>query len=101
MIHPFRRCAENFSCHGTETVHFKFDRFDTENGYDYFVIGFPSEFEYYYNYFESVGIEIEKPADQIGLIMDGSQQTGIWVNAQSIPSFNIYFYRNVLKMHLK
>ena len=85
-------------CHGTETVHFKFDRFDTENGYDYLVIGFPSEFDYahYYN-FESYGIDIEKPADQIGLILDGSQQTGIWVNAQSIPLFNIYFYRHALK----
>ena len=102
MIYPCRRCAENFSCHGTETVHFKFDRFGTEYNYDYLVIGFPSQFDNYYDdHFEPYYTDVEKPADQIGLMMHGSQQTGIWVNAQSIPSFNIYFYRNVLKLHLK
>ena len=100
LIHPCPRCAENFSCQDpTESVHFKFDRFDTESGYDYLVIGSPKSNQlddYYYMYYEYIYI----PADQNGLILDGSQQTGIWVNAQSIPLFNIYFYRHALRSHL-
>ena len=31
-----------------------------------------------------------------GLLLDGSQPTDKWVNAESIPNFMIHFYRRVL-----
>ena len=38
-----------------ETVHFKFDRFDTEDSYDYFVIGNPYDFDYLFeSYFAKI-----------------------------------------------
>ena len=96
------RCVESFSCeNSTETVHFKFDRFDVEENYDYLVIGNPIRFGNYHDYhFGSIeGFEsfenIDNPDSQIGVILHGSQITGTWVNAQSIPTFNIYFFRKV------
>ena len=79
-----------------ETVHFKFDRFDTENGYDYFVIGNPYDFDYWFeNYFYEVENDYrDDTRDRAGLMLDGSRQTDIWVTAESIKSFDIYFYRN-------
>ena len=93
------RCVETFDCSApNESVHFKFDRFHVEETYDYLVIGYPNQFDHYYDYnFGSVGHGIEKPTSRTGLMLHGQQQTGIWVNAQSIPTFNIYFYRNLLK----
>ena len=80
-----------------ETVHFKFDRFDTENSFDYFVIGNPSDFDYLFeNYFDEVDNDYrDETSDRVGLMLDGSRQTGIWVTAESIKNFDIYFYRNV------
>ena len=79
-----------------ETVHFKFDRFDTERGYDYFVIGNPYDFDgLFENYFDEVENDYrDETSDRVGLILDGNRQTGIWVTAESIKSFDIYFYRN-------
>ena len=94
-------CWQSFSCvNPNETVHFKFDRFDTENGYDYFVIGNPYDFD---NLFENYFNEVENDyrddtSDRAGLMLDGSRQTDIWVTAESIKSFDIYFYRNVFKL---
>ena len=83
-----------------ETVHFMFDRFETESGYDYFVIGNPYEFDYLYenNFAEDTDYLSdyrEKPYNRTGLILDGRQQTEIWVSAESIQNFDIYFYRRV------
>ena len=80
-----------------ETVHFKFDRFDTEKDADYFVIGNPYDFDYL---FEDYFYEVENDyrnntSDRVGLMLSGSRQTDIWVTAESIKSFDIYFYRNV------
>ena len=80
-----------------ETVHFKFERFETERGYDYLVIGNPYEFD---DHYEDFFMEYDYPSDyrtkpynRTGLILDGTQQTDIWVNAESINSFDIYFFR--------
>ena len=64
-------------------MHFKFDRFATERDYDYFHIGYRR----WQDGFEP------------GLILDGNQQTDIWVNADSIPDFNIYFERKALNLN--
>ena len=53
-----------------------FDRFNTERNYDYLDIGHDK---------------------QIGLRLDVNQQTGLWVNAESIPDFNNYFYRKAFR----
>ena len=79
-----------------ETVHFKFERFETENRYDYFVIGNPYEFDEYYEQFfleDDLSDYRDKPYDRTGLMLDGRQQTDIWVNAESIINFDIYFFR--------
>ena len=91
---------ENFYCSDlNETVHFKFDRFSIEQDYDYLVLGFPNGFDAYYEYyFGSVDNDFESPTFKIGLKLGTQQTTDIWVNAQSIPNFNIYFYRNVSKI---
>lgn len=74
------RCGPKFfSCADPEkTIHFKFDRFETERNYDYLEIGHEKK---------------------IGLLLDGKQQTHIWVNAESIPDFNVYFYREASTNH--
>ena len=38
--------------------------------------------------------------DELGpnLILDGNQQTDIWVKADSIPDFNVYFERKALTL---
>ena len=105
MNNPWLRCVETFECSNqNETVHFKFDRFDVEHGFDYFVIGYPSQFddhydEFYDYYFGSIEQEFESPNYRTGLMLHGQQQTDIWVNAESIPVFNIYFYRNALNKY--
>ena len=99
-----------------ETVHFKFERFETESDYDYFVIGNPYEFDYLYQkYFDDYDDDYSdttmNPIDDYyndttitngvqqynrsGLMLDGTQVTGIWVTAESIQNFDIYFYRRV------
>ena len=87
-----------FGCaNPNETVHFKFDRFATESGYDYFVIGNPYQFDdYYENYFADTDYFSdyrEQSINRVGLMLDGSQPTDIWVTAKSIQSFDMYFYR--------
>ena len=90
-----------FGCtNPNETVHFKFDRFETEGGYDYFVIGNPYQFDAYYeaNFTEDTDYlddYRENTNNRTGLMLDGNQQTGIWVTADSIQNFDIYFYRTV------
>ena len=71
---------KHFTCDDpTTTVHFKFDRFATERNYDYFHIGY-----------------LNQDGFEPGLVLDGNQQTEIWVNADSIPDFNVYFERKAL-----
>ena len=36
-----------------------------------------------------------QPYNRSGLMLDGTQVTGIWVTAESIQNFDIYFYRKV------
>lgn len=69
-----------FSCADSDKkVHFKFDRFETERNYDYLYIGY---------------------GKQVQLVLDGYQQTDIWVNAETIPDFNVYFYRKAFAIFL-
>ena len=90
-----------FGCtNSNETVHFMFERFVTEERYDYFVIGNPYEFDDYYedNFAEDtdyLGDYRENTFYRTGLMLDGEQRTGIWVTAESILNFDIYFYRKV------
>ena len=83
----------------------KFERFYTENEYDFLIIGDPDAFEttdvasidylsgyFYYNLGDYV------PTGK-ALILDGPQQTGVWATATSIQNFDIYFHRMVFKTH--
>ena len=92
---------QTFDCSNpNESVHFKFDRFDTEYEFDYLVIGYPTQFDNYYDaHFGSVDHDFEIPTFRTGLMLHGHQQTDIWVNAESIPMFNIYFVRNATKIY--
>ena len=45
--------------------------------------------------------EISWSTSNIGIELNGYQQTDIWVNAESIPDFDIYFLRRALKMSLR
>ena len=93
-----------FGCaNSNETVHFKFDRFETEYNYDYFVIGNPYQFDAIYeDYFaedtDYLSDYREQSTDRTGLMLDGSQPTDIWVTAKSIQNFDIYFYRRVFML---
>ena len=93
---------KNFGCFNpNETVHFKFERFETESGFDFFVIGNPYEFDEYYEDFFLEDYDYQndyraQPYNRTGLMLDGSQETDIWVNAQSIINFDIYFFRRDL-----
>ena len=96
--YPWKRCIESFQCQdSSKEIHFKFDRFDVEKNFDYLVIGNPIRFEnYHYDHFASIDDENSDDfAESNGFILGGSQQTGIWVNAKSIPAFDIYFFRRV------
>ena len=90
-----------FGCtNPNETVHFMFERFETESGYDYFIIGNPYQFDYYYGYYFAEDTDYlsdyrEQSTDRTGLMLDGIQRTGIWVTAESILNFDIYFFRRV------
>ena len=66
-----------------ETVHFKFDRFETESDYDYLSIDLDND---------GVNDYSNSTYNQTSLILDGSQLVDIWVTAESIQSFDIYFY---------
>ena len=94
-----------FGCtNPNETVHFMFDRFETESGYDYFIIGNPYQFDDYYgDYFAEDTDYLSDyrvlPYNRTGLMLDGRQRTGIWVTAESILNFDIYFFRKVFILH--
>ena len=78
----------------------KFERFQTENMYDYLIIGDPDAFDtadlvsidYLYDYY----INDYEPTGK-ALIFDGFQPTEIWATAKSITNFDIYFHRIVFK----
>ena len=90
-----KRCSETFSCSdSSKTVHFKFDRFVTEQGYDYLTIGLPEDTDY--NSLNQLISEQRTKNVQDSLILDGNQETGIWVNAESIQKFRIQLFRAVL-----
>lgn len=72
-------------------MHLKFHRFSLEQRYDYLALGLPDE----YNTTESYEDLVDRNFENV-LILDGEQETGIWVNAESIENFRIYFYRNGL-----
>ena len=131
-----KRCAESFGCVNlNETVHFKFERFETESGYDYFIIGNPEDFQDSGIFDDDFGeddhaeevtmpvvAEPEEPVvavadedfkkshrvlshnisdDRSGLFLDGRQQTNIWVTAESIINFDIFFIRRALENPMK
>ena len=90
-----------FGCSNpNETVHFMFDRFKTEKNFDFFVIGNPYQFDDHYEDHFAENTDYlddyrEETNNRTGLMLDGSQQTDIWVTAESIQNFDIYFYRTV------
>ena len=103
LWYPWIRCSHSFACHNpNETVHFKFDRFETEPWYDYLIIGDPDAFEnidvesvdYLYPYLDDYSLTGK------ALILDGDQTTGVWVTATSLPNFDIYFHRIVFMKKL-
>ena len=67
-----KRCSETFSCSdSSKTVHFKFDRFVTEQGYDYLTIGLPEDTDY--NILNQLKSEQRTNNVQGALILDGNQ----------------------------
>ena len=104
IFYPYLRCAHSFGCNNpNETVHFMFDRFETEYGYDYLIIGDPDAFEnidvenidYIYEYLDDYKLTGR------ALILEGNQTTGVWVTATSLPNFDIYFHRMALKTYFQ
>ena len=69
-------------------MHFKFNRFSLEQRYDYLAIGLPEDYNEEENYWSIVNRDLENV-----LILDGEQETDIWVNAEAITNFRILFYR--------
>ena len=69
-------------------MHFKFNRFSLEKNYDYLVIGLPED----YNEEDSFWGLVNRNLENV-LILDGQQETDIWVNAEAITNFRILFYR--------
>ena len=70
-------------------MHFKFNRFSVEARYDYLAIGLPEEYNEDESYWGIVNRDLENV-----LILDGEQETDIWVNAEAITNFRIRFIRN-------
>ena len=69
-------------------MHFKFNRFSLEQRYDYLAIGLPADYNEEETYWGIVNRDLENV-----LILDGQQETDIWVNAEAITNFRILFYR--------
>ena len=97
----FKRCSQSFTCSDKQkTVHFKFDRFEIEKGFDYFIIGDPNTFKCiekmeHLNYREGLNL---KCIDRQALILTGNQShTETYIEAKSITEFHISFFRMVLK----
>ena len=98
-----QRCSERFSCsNASEIVYFKFYSFQISSNYDYFAIGLPEEYEGKSSNF----LRTTKPTDNSflfennsafanSLVLEGLQQTDVWVSTESIQDFRIYFYRIV------
>ena len=100
FINPFIRCSHYFNCHDpNKTVHFKFDRFDTEKDYDALIIGDPNASksiqwseECCWNVLNA-NCSIEE-----ALIIHGSEvTTNIWIEAKGITDFHIFFFRTVVQ----
>ena len=90
-----KRCSETFNCSDPfQTVHFKFDRFNTQPGHDYLTIGLPEDTDY--NSLDQRISEQRTENVQDTLILEGNQEAGIWVNAESIKNFHIHFFRKTL-----
>ena len=98
----FIRCSHSFGCdNSNETVHIKFERFSTETGYDFLILGDPDAFEtadlasidFLSDYFDDSIDDYLQTGK--ALILDGYHPTGIWATATSIENFDIYFHRTV------
>ena len=99
-------CSNEFSCEDSSVaLHFKFNRFSLEQGHDYLAItSEESAADYLY-----VNYSIyEDYSERNLLILSGEQETGVWVNAESIqniPSFGsdsklrVTFYRQGYEEH--
>ena len=90
-------CTKTYSCEdSSERLHFKFNRFSLEQGYDFLAIGLPEDQSIDDGYSSLVSLNLPNV-----LILDGDQETDIWVNAESIENFRVSFYRKGLKRHSK
>ena len=82
-------CTKTYSCEdSSKPLHFKFNRFSVEARYDYLAIGLPEEYNENESYWGIVNRDLENV-----LILDGEQETDIWVNAEAITNFRILFKR--------
>ena len=93
------RCSYSFKClDHNKTIHFKFDRFETETGFDYFIIGDPDAFNcikkmHYMDFQEGLNLEC---INRQALIIHGHQSyTDAWVEAKNTTDFHISFFRRV------
>ena len=78
-------CMKEFSCEDSSVaLHFKFNRFSLEEGFDYLSItseDLNSDDLNFYNYI------YEDYSGQNFLVLTGEEETDVWVNAESIQSF--------------
>ena len=98
-MNPFIWCSHRFNCRDSnKTVHFKFDRFQTEINWDALIIGDPNASQS----IQWIGGQDYLNANCISeqaLIMHGSLpeiQRNTWVEARGITDFHIFFFRTVL-----
>ena len=85
-------CSNEFSCEDSSVaLHFKFNRFSLEQGYDYLSIG-SGDFilnDFIYDnlmFYEDYNGHYEGHSRQNFLVLTGEQETGVWVNAESIQN---------------
>ena len=100
-------CMKEFSCEDSSVaLHFKFNRFSLEEGFDYLSITSEDlnsdDLIYDLNSHDYI---YEDYSGQNFLVLTGEEETGVWVNAESIQSFGsssklrVTFFRQGCEEH--
>ena len=105
-MNPFIRCSHRFDCQDSnKKIHFKFERFVTEQNWDALIIGDPNAAESIQWIEDDGECQDVLNADCIieqALILHGElseDQKNTWVEAKGITDFQIFFFRTVLKKY--
>ena len=94
------RCSHYFNCRDSnKTVHFKFERFDTETDWDALIIGDPNaskSIQWSEDCYQDV-LNANCINEEALIIHGHDVKTNIWVEAKGITDFHIFFFRTVFK----